>query len=61
MFFNSIYNNNIFKSIIIIVTKVFITSNIKTTITFINNKDIIIIKIIISRTSIIFSFLFSIN
>jgi hypothetical protein len=59
--FNSTYNNNTFKSITIIATKVLITLGTKTIITLINNKKIIIIKIIILRTIIISSLLFSIN
>ena len=59
--FKPTYNSNTFKSIIIIAINVLIALSTKTIITLINSKEIIIIKVIILRISIISSLLFSIN
>jgi hypothetical protein len=59
--FNPTSSSNAFKSIIITATKVLIILSTETVITLINSKEIIIIKIIILRTRILSSLLFSIN
>jgi hypothetical protein len=56
IFFNPIYNNIIFKNIILITIELLIILNAETIIDFINNKNIIIInnfKIIIIKINII--------
>lgn len=59
--FNPTYSSNAFKSIIITATKVLIILSTKTIITLINSKEIVVIKIIVLRTKILSSLLFSIN
>jgi hypothetical protein len=62
IFFNPIYNNIAFKSIILIATELLIILSAKTIIVFINNKNIIIInnfKIIIVKINVIKTNIFS--
>jgi hypothetical protein len=59
--FKPTYNSDAFKSIVVAATKVLIIISTKTVITLINSKEIVVIKIIILRTGILSSLLFSIN
>ena len=59
--FNPISSSDAFKSIIVTATKVLIILGTKTVITLINSKEIVVIKIIVLRTGILSSLLFSID
>jgi hypothetical protein len=59
--FKPTYSSDAFKSIVVAATKVLITLGTKTVITLINGKEIVVIKIIVLRTGILSSLLFSID
>jgi len=61
VFFNPTSSSDAFKSIVVTATKVLIILSTKTVITLINSKEIIVIKIIVVKTGILSSLLFSID